>query len=604
MRATSIRKNTAGAEYRAPEAHEFRRVHRKLRLEREAAEAEGPRGQRRRGGRPFLELPGQAGRTWDLGPVPAQLKADRWFDLEFTFMEADGAGSYRAVGEPAVHLADHGMKMSQLMRDLVCDSLTQFQDLICKPRGSAEWLDGDQPLIEYPYIRRCREKKLPVCLQLVPRAAVVAEFQQLEEDSRLEHAVQRQIDMEQDATDRPPDDPRMDPDLPPEQWTCLPIWYILEKFRVTVVSCENVVLPEHCLEGKKDAKTKAAQLEQADRDSGLFLRMGVFHGGKNCVIDQCETSGREMSDPVHWDEVVETTTVTKMLPRATVLSFTLMYGKNPGGAPAGAAEDTAGDGATEATSKPPLIGLPVAWVNMHVFDHVGLLVEGRHVLKMWPALDAEDEANPINTCVVNLESINPILLTLDFEANYAANPRHLPICKYTWGADEDTSDAALRQPTSRIDEAKALKRLTESDPLYQPTGEEKALLYKFRHQLKTDPGALPKLMLAIDWLTPDQIREARRLLKQWAPLKPVQALDLLDARHADLRVREHAVMCMEKLSDAELLLYMPQMIQTLKYDPYHDSALGRFLIRRGLRSPELIGHNLFWYRLRHHVLLP
>ena len=83
----------------------------------------------------------------------------------------------------------------------------------------------------------------------------------------------------------------------------------------------------------------------------------------------------------------------------------------------------------------------------------------------------------------------------------------------------------------------------------------------------------------------DQIREARRLLKVWAPLTPTQALDLLEARHADLRVREHAVQALERLSDTELELYMPQLIQTLKYDPYHNSALSRFLMRRALRCP-------------------
>ena len=40
------------------------------------------------------------------------------------------------------------------------------------------------------------------------------------------------------------------------------------------------------------------------------------------------------------------------------------------------------------------------------------------------------------------------------------------------------------------------------------------------------------LQCQIDWMNPDQIREARRLLKQWAPLSPTQALVLLDARCA------------------------------------------------------------------------
>jgi hypothetical protein len=119
--------------------------------------------------------------------------------------------------------------------------------------------------------------------------------------------------------------------------------------------------------------------------------------------------------------------------------------------------------------------------------------------------------------------------------------------QYTWGADTDTSASMRRaQPNPHPEEIEVLERLAASDPLTQPSDEEKTLLYKYRHYLKDDPRALAKLMLSINWLDTDQIREARRMLKQWAPLSPTQALDLLGAenaqhllRHFILKIQHH-----------------------------------------------------------------
>jgi phosphatidylinositol-4,5-bisphosphate 3-kinase len=41
-------------------------------------------------------------------------------------------------------------------------------------------------------------------------------------------------------------------------------------------------------------------------------------------------------------------------------------------------------------------------------------------------------------------------------------------------------------------------------------------------------------------------------------------------------------------------LYLLQLVQALKYQLYDDSALARFLLRRGLAEPKFFGHQLFW----------
>ena len=51
------------------------------------------------------------------------------------------------------------------------------------------------------------------------------------------------------------------------------------------------------------------------------------------------------------------------------------------------------------------------------------------------------------------------------------------------------------------------------------------------------------------------------LLSRWAPLKPVAALELLDAKFADASIRSHAVGCLEDMSDGELAMYVLQLVQ-------------------------------------------
>jgi len=85
-----------------------------------------------------------------------------------------------------------------------------------------------------------------------------------------------------------------------------------------------------------------------------------------------------------------------------------------------------------------------------------------------------------------------------------------------------------------------------------------------------------------------------RLLRRWRNPTPVQALQLLGSRFPDPRVRAVAVGCLERMPDGELGSFLLQLSQVLKFEPHLDSALARFLLRRALRRPRIIGHQLFW----------
>lgn len=69
----------------------------------------------------------------------------------------------------------------------------------------------------------------------------------------------------------------------------------------------------------------------------------------------------------------------------------------------------------------------------------------------------------------------------------------------------------------------------------------------------------------------------------------------MDAKYSDTKVREYAVKCLHKFSDEELKLYLLQLMQVIKYEPHHYSALVQFLLDRACRSEVTLGVPFFWY---------
>ena len=65
-------------------------------------------------------------------------------------------------------------------------------------------------------------------------------------------------------------------------------------------------------------------------------------------------------------------------------------------------------------------------------------------------------------------------------------------------------------------------------------------------------------------------------------------------KFADHKIREYAVKCLEQFTDTDIMLYMLQLVQALKYELYDDSPLAQFLVRRGLQEPKILGHQFFW----------
>lgn len=103
-------------------------------------------------------------------------------------------------------------------------------------------------------------------------------------------------------------------------------------------------------------------------------------------------------------------------------------------------------------------------------------------------------------------------------------------------------------------------------PNYQPTSEEADLIWRFRFYLSADKQALVVFLRCINWQTPSEARQALNLLSLWNPLDGSDALQLLSPDFQQPELRQYAVERLQQSSDEELLLYMLQLVQALKYE--------------------------------------
>lgn len=109
---------------------------------------------------------------------------------------------------------------------------------------------------------------------------------------------------------------------------------------------------------------------------------------------------------------------------------------------------------------------------------------------------------------------------------------------------------------------------------YPPTcvlnSEEQDLLWKFRFYLCSHKKALTKFLKCINWETPAEVQQALILLSKWAPMDVEDALELLSPAFKHPQVRKYAISRLAQAPDEDLLLYLLQLVQALKYENFTD----------------------------------
>ena len=133
--------------------------------------------------------------------------------------------------------------------------------------------------------------------------------------------------------------------------------------------------------------------------------------------------------------------------------------------------------------------------------------------------------------------------------------------------------------------------------------EEKDLIWRFRHHLSRDKRALTKFIKSVNWQDSGETRQAIDILPKWTEIDVDDALELLGPTFDHPAVRTYAVDRLRKAGDQELLLYLLQLVQALKFekispeaeeDATQDSSLDKFLISRATNN-FMLGNFLHWY---------
>ena len=194
------------------------------------------------------------------------------------------------------------------------------------------------------------------------------------------------------------------------------------------------------------------------------------------------------------------------------------------------------------------------------------------------------------------EHVPPLIGVYDPEVGARDNPAESKHRRLVRSHRTGVLDRDLR-PNAKIRDE--LNIIMAYGPTQDLNGEEKDLIWKFRHHLTREKRALTKFVKSVAWHDQSETRQAIQLLPKWTEIDVDDALELLGPSFDNPAVRTYAVERLRKADDDELLMYLLQLVQALKFEKVdgkasQDSSLASFLINRATRSFSLANY-LYWY---------
>ncbi|KAM6475079.1 phosphatidylinositol 3-kinase catalytic subunit type 3 isoform 1-T1 [Liasis olivaceus] len=133
------------------------------------------------------------------------------------------------------------------------------------------------------------------------------------------------------------------------------------------------------------------------------------------------------------------------------------------------------------------------------------------------------------------------------------------------------SDRDLKPNAATRDQ---LNIIVSYPPTKQLTYEEQDLVWKFRYYLTHQEKALTKFLKCVNWHLPQEAKQALELLGKWKPMDVEDSLELLSSQFTNPTVRRYAVARLQQADDEDLLMYLLQLVQALKYENFDDIKSG------------------------------
>ncbi|XP_061832972.1 phosphatidylinositol 4,5-bisphosphate 3-kinase catalytic subunit delta isoform isoform X3 [Nerophis lumbriciformis] len=436
-----------------------------------------------------------------------------------------------------------------LMRSALKKKATVFRSVRQEPEdytlqvnGRWDFIYGKQPLCQFKYIFVCLRNGQTPHLTMVHHSTI-SKYQ--EEHGRMCSQVCKSRSMS-----RPPP-------LPLKKQNTSSLWSINEPFYI------------HLLQGSR---------VNADEGMKLVVQAGLFHGSELLCKVVTSSEVAVSSEPV-WHQKLEFDINVADLPRMSRLCFALYAVFDKAKKPRGTKK------------KNKKADCPIAWVNTMVFDYKDQLKTGEVLLSAWPSVpdDKSELLNSMGTVEKNPNVDSAAGLLIRFP-NIRPHPLYYPPLDKI-SEMETNGDAAVVTK----EEHTKLKEIMDNKNYTEFFEDEKELLWKLRTEVRDRyPESLSKLLLITKWNKRDDVVQMVNLLRNWPELPAIHALELLDYSFPDPAVRSFTVRCLRKLSGDELLQYLIQLVQVLKYESYLDCDLTTFLLERALFNRR-IGHFLFWH---------
>ncbi|KIW81809.1 hypothetical protein Z517_04835 [Fonsecaea pedrosoi CBS 271.37] len=192
----------------------------------------------------------------------------------------------------------------------------------------------------------------------------------------------------------------------------------------------------------------------------------------------------------------------------------------------------------------------------------------------------------------------PVVQIFDPEQFQRENPcesKHRRLVRSDRNAFSDSD----QKPNAKMRDE--LNEILSYGPTQELSAQDKDVIWTFRRHLSRDKRALTKVVKATDFTNPNEVRQLVELIPRWAKIDVDAALELLGPTYDNPVVRAYAVDRLRQAGDAELQLYLLQLVQALKFEKYESteeglpaSSLAKFLIDRAANN-FMLGNHLHWF---------
>ncbi|XP_006835201.1 PREDICTED: phosphatidylinositol 3-kinase catalytic subunit type 3-like [Chrysochloris asiatica] len=410
-----------------------------------------------------------------------------------------------------------------------------------------------------------------------------------------------------------------------------------EKFHY-IYSCDldiNVQLKIGSLEGKREQKSYKAVLEDPmlkfsglyqETCSDLYVTCQVFTEGKPLALP-VRTSYKAFSTRWNWNEWLKLPVKYPDLPRNAQVALTIWDVYGPGKAvPVGGttvslfgkygmfrqgmhdlkvwpnveadgSEPTKTPGRTSSTLSEDQMSrlakltkahrqghmVKVDWLDRLTFREIEMINESEkrssnfmYLMVEFQCVKSEDKEYGIVYYEKDGDESSPILTSFEIVKvpdphmsmeNLVESKHH----KLARSLRSGPSDHDLKPNAATRDQ---LNIIVSYPPTKQLTYEEQDLVWKFRYYLTNQEKALTKFLKCVNWDLPQEAKQALELLGKWKPMDVEDSLELLSSHYTNTTVRRYAVARLRQADDEDLLMYLLQLVQALKYENFDDIKNG------------------------------